>query len=101
MDLRISQKSLKKSCEGSFCGGGDYSVSEEPQSVQPTGKPIIVSTNAGFNGPGLPSSPLRALASSVLLCWLEPFRRNESSFAHGVGKDEYPSTFVARANFRR
>jgi hypothetical protein len=59
----------------------------------------ILSTSIAY--PAVFSSPRRALASKVFDCCEEPFRRKESSFAHGVGKDEYALALVARAKFRR
>ena len=100
--------------EREFGGGGDYSVSEEAQSVHPIGNPIIFSTNDGANGPAIDigplvacviSSPRRAIASSVFDCWLDPLSRKLSSFAHGVGsigrKNEHPLPLVRCADFAR
>lgn len=50
------------------------------------------------------SSPRRAIASNVFDCWLEPFNRKLSSFAHGVGRycdNEDPLALVRRTAFSR
>lgn len=60
--------------------------------------PVAAATAAVF------SSPRRAIASNVFDCWLEPFNRKLSSFAHGVGRyrnDEDSLALVWRTAFSR
>ena len=60
------------------------------------------STLLAFPVAAVLSSPRRAIASSVLDCWLEPFKRKLSSFAQGVGSnDEHSVPAMRRTAFLR